>query len=405
MIGTRRYQLTCVALPVILLVLSGQTAFAQSAAFSFQGRLTESSNPANATYDMQFKLFDTPDVGSGTQQCVTLTKPLVVVSNGVFTVALDFGAAVFDGSARYLEIGVRLAGSGNPYTVLSPRQQINSSPYAIQTINATKLGGLPPSRFVQSNAIGNVGIGTPSPGYRLHIAGDNTAGGGFALIKLDNKQTSGHSYWLYSGALAIPEDFGIYDENAGDYRIYIKGTNGNVGIGTPDPEVKLDVNGDVHVRGGTLSVNGNFVFAPRPESNPACISPIFNGIAVLGSCASSLRFKSDVRTFIGGMDIVQRLRPISFAWKQDGRRDIGLAAEEVERVDPVLTFKNDKGEIEGVRYNQLSAVFINAFKEQQSLIEQQQNQIKHQQVEMACLKKLICLDHPSAESCKAEVKP
>ena len=82
--------------------------------------------------------------------------------------------------------------------------------------------------------------------------------------------------------MAIPEDFGIYDENSGDYRIYINGTNGNVGIGTPDPQAKLDVNGDVHVRSGTLSVNGDFVFVPRPESNPACISPIFNGIAVLG---------------------------------------------------------------------------------------------------------------------------
>jgi len=69
-----------------------------------------------------------------------------------------------------------------------------------------------------------------------------------------------------------------------------------------------------------------------------------------------------MRTFSGGMDIVNRLRPIGFAWRKDGRRDIGLAAEEVEMVEPLLTFRNGKGEVEGVRYNQLSAIFINAFK-------------------------------------------
>ena len=50
-------------------------------------------------------------------------------------------------------------------------------------------------------------------------------------------------------------------------------------------------------------------------------------------------------------------------------RDIGLAAEEVNKVEPLLTFRNDKGEIEGVKYNKLSAVFINAIKEQQAQIE------------------------------------
>jgi Chaperone of endosialidase len=396
-------QLTRASLLLILIVPCVPISLAQGTAFSYQGKLTEGGIAANGQYDFQFKLFDA--VSGGTQQGASVTQPTVQVSGGVFTVQLDFGAPVFDGSARYLEIGVRPAGSGNLYTVLAPRRQVTPTPYAIQTINAAQLGGLPPSRFVQLNALGNVGIGTPTPGYRLHIAGDNTAGGGFALVKLENKQPSGHSYWLYSGALAIPEDFGIYDESAGDYRFYIKGTNGNVGIGATDPQAKLDVNGDVHIRAGTLSVNGNFAFAPLPESDPACLSPVFSGLAALGSCASSLRYKSDVQTFIGGMEIVNRLRPIRFAWKRDGRRDIGLAAEEVEKVEPLLTFRNGKGEIEGVRYNQLSAIFINAFKEQQAQIEAQQQQIRQQQSEIEGLKRLVCLTHPAADLCQAQVKP
>ena len=69
------------------------------------------------------------------------------------------------------------------------------------------------------------------------------------------------------------------------------------------------------------------------------------------------------------MNIINRLRPISFTWKQDGVKDIGFGAEEVEKVAPLFTFRNDKGEIEGVRYDRLGVIFVNAFKEQQAQIE------------------------------------
>jgi hypothetical protein len=41
-------------------------------------------------------------------------------------------------------------------------------------------------------------------------------------------------------------------------------------------------------------------------------------------------------------------------------RDIGLGAEEVERVEPLLTFRNEKGEIEGVKYDRITPVLVNA---------------------------------------------
>ena len=58
-----------------------------------------------------------------------------------------------------------------------------------------------------------------------------------------------------------------------------------------------------------------------------------------------MRYKSNVGRFLGGLDLINRLRPISFTWKQDGVQDIGLGAEEVEKVEPLLTFRNAKGEI------------------------------------------------------------
>ena len=117
---------------MLLLILSG-AAHAQGTAFSYQGRLTDSGNPADGLFDMQFKLFDTATVGAGSQQGATVTNSTVQVTNGVFTIELDFGAAIFTGAARFLEIGIRPAGSPAPYTLLSPRQPLTSAPYAIRS--------------------------------------------------------------------------------------------------------------------------------------------------------------------------------------------------------------------------------------------------------------------------------
>jgi hypothetical protein len=71
-----------------------------------------------------------------------LTNAPVAVTNGLFTVTLDFATNVFDGSTRSLEIGVRTNGDTNAYTVLSPRQTLTSVPYAIQALNAATAAGL-----------------------------------------------------------------------------------------------------------------------------------------------------------------------------------------------------------------------------------------------------------------------
>ncbi len=113
----------------------------------------------------------------------------------------------------------------------------------------------------------------------------------------------------------------------------------------------------------------------------------------LSTCSSSLRYKNNVQTFTGGLNIVRRLRPITFNWKDGGMNDVGFAAEEVNKVEPLLSTYNDKGEVEGVKYGQITTVLVNAVREQQQVIEQQQRQID-------TLKKLVCLSHPDSNICK-----
>src|SRR5256884_1198632 len=118
----------------LVLLLSAATATAQTTSFTYQGRLTDSNNPANGNYDLRFALFD--NSSGGTQVGATQTVSTVAVSGGVFNVQLDFGVSAFPGANRFLEIGVRPAG-GSGFTTLTPRQQITATPYAIRSANAT----------------------------------------------------------------------------------------------------------------------------------------------------------------------------------------------------------------------------------------------------------------------------
>src|SRR5689334_14088678 len=99
-------------------VVSGQTPM--GSAFTYQGRLTDNGAAGNGTYDLQFQLYDLPS--GGTQVGATLSRIGVAVTKGVFTVKLDFGAAAFDGSARWLEVAVRPSGAMAAFVPLTPRQ-------------------------------------------------------------------------------------------------------------------------------------------------------------------------------------------------------------------------------------------------------------------------------------------
>lgn len=127
-------------LPIALLcvVIFSMTAQAQTPAFTYQGRLTDGSMAASGTYEMQFKLYDA--LTAGTQIGSTVTNTNVTVTNGTFTVTLDFGAAAFPGANRFLEIAVKKPAEPG-FTTLTPRQPVNSVPYALRAANVNATSG------------------------------------------------------------------------------------------------------------------------------------------------------------------------------------------------------------------------------------------------------------------------
>jgi photosystem II stability/assembly factor-like uncharacterized protein len=116
------------------------SALAQGTAFTYQGRLNDGGSAANGSYDLTFVLFNTNVTGSVLGIVSNVTS---AVSNGLFTVTLDYGNQ-FDGTPRWIEISVRTNG-GSGFTTLSPRQQVRATPYAITAGNVT---GVIPSAAV-----------------------------------------------------------------------------------------------------------------------------------------------------------------------------------------------------------------------------------------------------------------
>jgi hypothetical protein len=92
-------------------------------AFTYQGQLKNASGPVTGSCDFQVSLWDS--LANDTGQIGTMQdKSNVVVSNGLFTVQLDFGANAFNGEARWLEIAVRCPAGSGTYATLSPRQPL-----------------------------------------------------------------------------------------------------------------------------------------------------------------------------------------------------------------------------------------------------------------------------------------
>jgi hypothetical protein len=138
-------------LSAALMLALSSAAIAVSNSFTYQGSLTDGGLPAKGSYDLRFDLLGVGEEGG------FLYREDVAVVDGVFTVELDFGAAIDAGDFE-LEVAVRPGTSSGSYTVLSPTTPIRPTPQA-------QVAGLAGEAVtVSPGAVDSVGIADGSVG-------------------------------------------------------------------------------------------------------------------------------------------------------------------------------------------------------------------------------------------------
>lgn len=224
---------------------------------------------------------------------------------------------------------------------------------------------------------GNLGIGTTSPNEGFEVNGDiQLTSGDNRYIKLPDANTS-----LFIGdgingpyAVALNSHSIISFRTSGSVRMRVD-SSGNVGIGTTDPSTDLDVAGNARFR----SIGSDTYSAPVNQTSDGTLT----------TSTSDRRLKTNIEDIEDGLNVIMALQGVRFNWKEDpeGEPMIGLIAQDAEEVIPELTYINPTDGYMGINYAEITAVLIEAVKEQQTQIETQQETISALTERLARLEK------------------
>jgi hypothetical protein len=297
-------------------------------AFTYQGRLSSGTNGATGLFDFSFALYNA--ASGGTQQGSTLTGTAVPVTNGCFTVTLDFGSQ-FGGSALWVDISVRTNGAAT-WSTLAPRQQLTPTPYSLFAPNAGTAANLSgsldasqigsgtvsltrlPSAVVTNNATGLTLAGTFSgngAGFtNVWLLGGNagTSPGANYLGTSDNQPLE----LMVNGTCGFrlqPGWYGIWSPNvigsAVANSVDVMNWGATIGGGGGNT-IQTNAHWSTIAGGGNNQVQGflddgaEFAFIGGGQDNT--VEPSSSCSTIAGGLDNTVRYGSDQSVIAGGFD-------------------------------------------------------------------------------------------------------
>ena len=204
-------------------------------AFTYQGHLEDGGGPANGLYDIRFYLFD--DAVAGSQVAPYITLQDVSVTEGLFTVTLDYGN-VFDGDSRWLEIWIRPGASTGSYQQLLPRQSLTPVPYASYAMHIPLAGSGSATTAAHSdhNHFGQIWIGAGGNGLTIYAS-------------------SGTAFYGQATGIGESAIYGWANSSSGAGRGVTGSSNASDGIGVAG-FANSDLGSPTGVQGGVAAVSG-----------------------------------------------------------------------------------------------------------------------------------------------------
>ncbi|HEX4770541.1 MAG TPA: tail fiber domain-containing protein [Bryobacteraceae bacterium] len=251
--------------------------------------------------------------------------------------------------------------------------------------NATAIGAnayVGTSNSVVLGSGANVGIGTSTPPYPLTVQADDNGSPRFTPHQFMIQGHSDPNKQLLVGYLA---------DNAADNGY---GALQATWAGHYNTALALNPNGGQVFVGTTSSFAGApFIIGQGRGS----------ALADGWTTYSSRRWKTDIQTLPDALAKVQRMRGVSYDLKENGKHEIGVIAEEVGQVLPeIVSWDKNGKDANGVDYTRLTAVLIEAVKQQQHEIEEQQTMLRTQAVAMRRLTAEITSARKSLHQLKAQ---
>jgi hypothetical protein len=168
--------------------------------------------------------------------------------------------------------------------------------------------------------------------------------------------------------------------------LYQNTGSNNIALGFNAGTNVIGESGNICIGYNVLGVAGenNTIRISNIYSSPASGRAVYvNSDNKVGTLVSSGRFKEQIKSMGNASEATLALKPVTFRYKTNiepsGVRMFGLIAEDVEKIDPELVTRNDKGEAETVRYDAVYAMLLNEFLKQHRKVEQQEQRLEEQE--------------------------